>query len=402
MKTINNRINNYKTNKMKHLFLAAPLLMASVAFTQDAENLIENGSFETVSGKVKGLGQIEAATGWVTGTKAKADLFLSDTKAVTIGKVNQFGKEEPKEGENYAGITIYSHGDKAPRSYLTTKLSTPLKKGMHYCVTYWVSLAEMSKYATNQLGMHISKSSLATADDVKGISAEAQIMDFNNKIFKGTYGWEKVCAVFEAKGGEKFIAIGNFAKNDAVKNEKNKVTNDVKGTPLASSYYYIDDVSLKLITDDKQCDCGIPVENTAVTATIYQKVVTINDKMTTTQKIDAQLLFYGHGKEKFVPQAQASLDMIAKEMVANSKLRLEVTGYADKTEIEMAVAKVSYANMGQKRAESVISYLVSKGVDKSRMTAVNGGDVENAKEVKASDPDELKLAKNRRVTFKVI
>ncbi len=391
-----------KTTKMKLLLIAAPLFFGSFIYGQDGDNLVENGSFETVTGKVKGLGQIEAATGWVAGSKAKADLFLSETKVLTIGKTNSFGKEDPKEGSNYAGITIYSHGDKAARSYLSSKLTTPLKKGMHYCVTFWVSLAEMSKYATNQIGLNVSKSSIATGDDVKGISAEPQVLDYNNKIFNATFGWSKVCAVFVAQGGEKYITIGNFAKNDAVKTERNKLTNDMKGTPLASGYYFIDDISLKLITEDKDCDCSIPVETSTVTSTIYQKVVTVNDKMTPQQKIDAQLMFYAHGKDKFTAQGQASLDLILKEMQANPTVKITVTGYTDKSEVELAGVKVVYSELGKKRAEAVKSYLATKGIDKARVTTVDGGDSDNKKEGKDTDEEDIKFAKNRRVTFKAI
>ena len=49
---------------------------------------------------------------------------------------------------------------------------------------------------------------------------KANVLHFNNKIFNATYNWDKVCGVFEAQGGEKYITIGNFEMNDKVKYER--------------------------------------------------------------------------------------------------------------------------------------------------------------------------------------
>jgi hypothetical protein len=61
------------------------------------------------------------------------------------------------DGENYAGIRAFSYGDKEPRSYVSAKLKVPLTKDAMYCVTFYVSLAEASKYACNNIGMNFSK-----------------------------------------------------------------------------------------------------------------------------------------------------------------------------------------------------------------------------------------------------
>jgi hypothetical protein len=87
--------------------------------TTEAENLVENGSFEATTGKIKKLGSIDMATGWSSPTGVRADLYIPADKIPEINTpTNFYGKEEPKDGSNYAGIFGYSYNDKMPRSYI--------------------------------------------------------------------------------------------------------------------------------------------------------------------------------------------------------------------------------------------------------------------------------------------
>ncbi|MBS1546452.1 MAG: hypothetical protein JSU02_03625, partial [Bacteroidetes bacterium] len=52
--------------------LVAPVLAQQVP---DSLNLVPNGSFEELEGKLRRLGGIDAAKGWSSPTQAKADLF---------------------------------------------------------------------------------------------------------------------------------------------------------------------------------------------------------------------------------------------------------------------------------------------------------------------------------------
>ena len=68
--------------KMKNIALAFTLLTSAFgAFAQEGENLVDNGGFESVSGKPKKMGQIDLATGWYSPTGAPADLFLKNTNS---------------------------------------------------------------------------------------------------------------------------------------------------------------------------------------------------------------------------------------------------------------------------------------------------------------------------------
>ena len=104
---------------MKRLFSFITLLSiaAGSAFAQG--NLVQNGSFESVSKKIKEQGSIVYAYPWNSGTEAKADLFNPKSKGEDWGvPMNLYGDGAPKDGEGYAGIVMYSYKDAEPKTYL--------------------------------------------------------------------------------------------------------------------------------------------------------------------------------------------------------------------------------------------------------------------------------------------
>ena len=125
-------------------------------------NLVNNGSFENHSDKKpKKLGGINTMTGWFSPTGVKADTYRDDTNtpADTKGRpligapISTFGQEDAYEGKCYVGINTYLTGKKQnERSYITGELTTKLTKNKTYCIEFWVSLAEGSKFASNNIG----------------------------------------------------------------------------------------------------------------------------------------------------------------------------------------------------------------------------------------------------------
>ena len=394
---------NYVSKNMKSILTAGTFaVLAIVSNAQQGENLVPNGGFESTDGKVKKLGGIESANGWTSPTGVRADLF-TPSKVVDINTpLNVYGKEEAKEGSNYAGIVGYSFGDKVPRSYLMAKFDAPLKKGMKYCVQFHVSLAEASKYAANSIGANISKKPFAT-DSKTPIIDNTHILHYNNKVFNATYNWEKVCGVYEAEGGEKYITIGNFTMNDKMKYESNKKPKDkdLKLTQVIAAYYYIDDVSVTLIKDDAECDCMLSEKDDEYSTTIYQKAIVLDEKMSSKEKIEAQKLYFAFGKNALTPVAMESLDLIAEQMKADPNLKLEILGHCNEEEVKVGEEKPKYADMDSKRVTIALNYLMDKGIAESRFITSPQGSSDPSEEVTAEDDEDLKMAKSRRVTFRV-
>lgn len=394
---------NYVSNNLKKLSSILMIGLTTVsAIGQETENLVPNGSFEATDGKVKKLGGIGSATGWTSPTGARADLFTPSKVPEINAPENFYGKENAKEGSNYAGIVGFSYGNKVPRTYVMTKLVAPLKKGMRYCVKFNVSLAEASKYASNNIGANFSKKPFATEEKTI-IKDVAHILHVENDMKKidQTFAWEQVCGTFTAEGGEKYITIGNFYADDKTKSESNKKSKDIKVDQIIAAYYYLDEVSVTLLEDGQFCDCIIAEEKNEYSTTIYQKAINLNDKMTVNQMIEAHQTFFAFGKTTLTPVGKESLDFIAEKMKADPAIKLEIQGHSDLQEDKVGEEKPLYANMASKRVNAVIVYLTEKGIpEASLIPSVQGSDSPN-EEITETDDDDLKMAKNRRVTFKV-
>lgn len=389
------------TKRMKTLVALAALSLPLLSTAQD--NLVQNGGFESNTGKVKKLGQIDFVTGWYSPTGARADIFISDSKVPDISApTNVYGTEEPKEGDCYAGIVAYSYQDKFPRTYLTQKLNTPLKKGQKVCVTFYVNLAEGSKYSVSQIGLVFSKKDFNTENKTSIIEKEISVVHPKNKVFNSYLGWEKICATYTAKeDGEKFITIGNFTPNGDIKPETNKKAKDNKFSNFVGAYYFVDDVTVELLDANETCNCNYEdAENKKFSTMIYQKAITNLDRMPSKDKIEAQCINFAFAKDELTPEAKVALDLIVTELKANPTMNVVMKASVDSDELAYAEQKPAFADMDARRASKVKDYLKSKGIDAARIkTELKGASEPNDKEIRADDSDELKQAKNRRVQF---
>ena len=382
------------------------MLLASAVIAQEGVNLVQNGSFEEMDKKPKRLGKIDAAAGWISPTGVRADVFV-DGKFEEIGvPMNVYGKESAKEGENYAGITVYSFGQKIPRSYATVKLNSPMKKGMKYCVEYYVSLAECSKYAINSVSAKFSKKSYGT-DTKLPIYDEPSISPFSDDAITARYNWTKVCGIYKADGGERWLTMGNFmsdenTKGSSVRMKKDKDW-DFKVDEIAASYYYIDDISVRLLDEEKgdKCACDYGQEMETYSTTVYERSVVLNDEMSVNEIIEAYQLFFAFGKDKLSTEGKDALEFITGIMKENADIVLQINGHNNVQEDLVGKKNDYYADMDVKRIGAVMKYFIDAGIDESRlMSNPKGAEYPNG-DINSMDDEDLRMAKNRRITFKV-
>jgi outer membrane protein OmpA-like peptidoglycan-associated protein len=422
---------------MNSAFKKIPLALLSMAVLGvsnkslaqlSGENLVFNGSFEVIDGKVpKKLDMIKSAKGWYSLTSFQADLFVAEdnipNSSLTTKSINTYGKEEPKQGDKYAGISVYSPAPdpkkaKLPRNYLATNLTTEMKKGMRYCVKYYVSLSDLSKYSSNNIGAYFTKSdkeilSYAERPIVLIDKSSNFILDNKNesRTISLDYGWEQICGTYVAKGGEKFLVIGNFFSDKETKFEAHKKSlgSDkletfalLKAAPQpVAAYYYIDDVSVTLLETGEECDCITASLETEYSAAIYHKKVTLSDTMSAAEKIEAHEVHFAITRADLSENGKEALDFIADVMQKNPKLKLLIAGHSDPAEEAIAVEKPDFEGMDDRRAMVVYNYLADKGIDKARLDTERLGVSEESKDADASDDPQLHTIKDLRVTFSV-
>lgn len=375
-------------------------------FSQKELNLVKNSSFESVEGKVKKIGMIENALDWFSATGKPADLFVGGEKSVeTSTAANLFGAEEPKDGKNYAGIVAYTfNSDKLQRSYIYSKLSTPLKKGNRYCVKFYVSFAEASKYSSNNIGAYFTKEINEIGEDktyIVGNNAGVVLHASNDKeSFNATFGWKEICGTFQAKGGESYIVIGNFEDDVKTRYEKVKKPANFENDQIIGAYYYIDDISVEVLEKNANCECMVEVKNKYSTL-LVEKSIVITEKMSITEQIEIQQANFVFGKSNLSLAGTTSLDFIAQKMTENPQIKLEISGHSDSQEDSVATIEPEYADMDLNRINTAVLYLIEKGIDESRLMSSREGHAIPSEEIVETDDEEVRMAKCRRITFKV-
>ncbi|MBK7084207.1 MAG: hypothetical protein IPH53_05900 [Flavobacteriales bacterium] len=143
---------------MKRITIA--LLLAMAVMRADAQNLLPNGDFEQYTLCPDYVSQIDRCVGWSRPTHGTSDYYnacLGVPFSMNVPN-NQMGDEPARSGNGYVGFYAFSDFDpvgQAPdayREYITHALSIPLSPGTAYHVEFFVSLADVSKFAVNELG----------------------------------------------------------------------------------------------------------------------------------------------------------------------------------------------------------------------------------------------------------
>jgi peptidoglycan-associated lipoprotein len=108
-------------------------------------------------------------------------------------------------------------------------------------------------------------------------------------------------------------------------------------------------------------------------------------------------IYYESGSSRILPEAEAILNKAVNALKKNPKLVLEVQSHTD------ATAGDEYnMELSQKRANTVVDYLVANGIDKKRLTAKGFGETQLtnrcANGVECSNEEHRQ---NRRTVFKL-
>ena len=127
-------------------------------------------------------------------------------------------------------------------------------------------------------------------------------------------------------------------------------------------------------------------EDNIVSKTIQLKNVAVGNTITLTN------IFFDLGKATLRIESNAELDRLVKLMNDAPKLKIEISGHTDNTG-----SAAMNENLSQQRANAVVSYILTKGIDTSRLTAKGYG----SKKPIATNDTESGRQQNRRTEFKI-
>jgi outer membrane protein OmpA-like peptidoglycan-associated protein len=121
--------------------------------------------------------------------------------------------------------------------------------------------------------------------------------------------------------------------------------------------------------------------------------------ITVGQRVTLKNVFFDYNKATLRNTSMVELDKFYRMMQEKPKLVVEVSGHTDSKGTPDFNMKLS-----KDRAQAVVDYLVKKGIDKSRLTAVGYGDTRPIARNKTADgkDDEAGMQLNRRVEYRIL
>jgi len=248
--------------KINFFLLSCLMLLTMISKSQ---NLIPNPSFEEFYTLPSSTDEVTKCKHWYTPRGLSPDYFHSEATTpkynytvpiVSVPK-NIFGYQNARTGSAYVGATNYSTPLRIYtfREMIAVKLTEKLKKDSIYLLSFFVSLAESSKYYHNLFGVTFSYDSLANVKTKNGygkVIAKNSITIKVGSIENDTADWHLVQTKYISKGGEQYLYIGITKKNLNLLSYW--ITKFFHKTNLGEkpyAYYYIDDVSVIKLKSNK-------------------------------------------------------------------------------------------------------------------------------------------------------
>ena len=135
------------------------------------------------------------------------------------------------------------------------RLTDNLAENQLYCVSFDISLSDLSKYAVNGIGAYFSdrkemQSNLGIVD------RDPQVKHRSDKVMQLMEGWETVCGTVLGTGQEEYMTIGCFNGSRDLEEEKVKKPSSITGTQQLQAYYYLDNVKIVPVDAKSQCNCS--------------------------------------------------------------------------------------------------------------------------------------------------
>ncbi|HZX62712.1 MAG TPA: hypothetical protein VFE66_05800 [Bacteroidales bacterium] len=222
-------------------------MFPAVLFSQ---NLVINPDFETKNGCPNASGQFILAEEWFSPNIGTPDYFNDCSSTMEYGtEYNTKGGQIPHSGHGYMGILSENLHNNEFFEYLETHLKEPLKSDQQYCLKLYLSLGDCD-FALDELGAVFSQSIL------KDLQVKKIVLPYlpltNGSVLSDTEKWMCIKGIYKAKGGEKFLTIGYFDKEDKFIRVRMNPKND---PTFKSAYYFIDDVTMEPMEDASGCKC---------------------------------------------------------------------------------------------------------------------------------------------------
>jgi len=286
------------------------------------------------------------------------------------------GTQRARTGNGYAGIHIFYK--KNYREYIQGRLKNRLERGKIYEIKFYISLSENSTHASSNIELQFYNTKTVSFSD-KNLKKNAHNLKIisNSDIRQEAYGWLEMNATYTAKGFENYFIIGNFEKNSEL--NKSKIPNRIGKSKI---YYFIDDVSIKSLKKEE------------IKEEIKEEVAISEEPEIKTNKVYTfKNVLFDFDKAKLLDISINELNRLYDDLKGNLTLYIEIYGHTDNIGLDSRNKELS-----EQRAKAVTDYLISQGLDESRIQSYGFG---CSKPISNNETEEGRKL-NRRVEFKLI
>jgi len=127
------------------------------------------------------------------------------------------------------------------------------------------------------------------------------------------------------------------------------------------------------------------------------EVEIVLDKIFRNREIVLENIYYDYDKWDIRPDAEPTLNRLAEVLHQNPVIRIQLGSHTD------CRGNDSYnQDLSQKRAQSAVNYLIGKGIDPGRLSAMGYGETQPAVACACARCTEAEHQANRRTTFKIV
>lgn len=284
-----------------------------------------------------------------------------------------FGVQKPHNGKAVLGLRIFANSTKAEDKnaygdYVGIKLLKNLQKDSLYRLSFWINKRLDAALASDNIGVLFSDTLIYRNDCMNLIYTPdvniTNIEDIDPKT------WKRVTFTFKAKSAANYMLVGNFLTAQKTHTKATKyVYPNIEMQDIA--YYYFD--SFELVPQDapliaQTAPLVLPLKNAPLVL---------------------ENIYFKTGKADILPSSYHFLDRLAASLLSESPAKkYEIAGHTD-NKGSLQINQI----LSEQRAEAVFKYLISKGVDKSRLTFKGYADTQPI----APNDTEENRQRNRRV-----
>mgnify|MGYP002783587932 CR=1 FL=1 len=330
------------------------------------QNLVPNFSFEQYTICPRSFSAYPhdfRVPGWASANTGTPDYYNKCSWAETNVPKNWAGVSNAHDGVAYVGI----YGGQRPggngyREYIQTELTQPLQAGKKYRLAFWYKLSSYSMVSIDHMGLALSDTLVKVPHDK--VMAAVPVLQVKRPA-KNAGGWEQAKMHYIAKGGEKFLVIGNFVANEKLETLFLPQRSGKSAMLGSSAYFYIDEVEVIPL---EPLDAPKPVRE-PTGEPVREPVLWEGKEIEKGKWYVLKNVEFEFDQFTLTTYSSLELDKVVGDILQKQKTWvLELRGHTDD------VGGTTYnQELSEKRAKSVAEYLVQNGIDAARLSAFGHG-----------------------------